>query len=160
MEAFLDALAKILSTNALSSVVTWILGDVGMAAPPQLPFGYIAPLNDAVSPYTGGPQGVDMDTYTIPLLIVQDVHDYQAAPIPGAPPGGGTVQYQEQPQYRALLELVQNIRTVLRANITMQGSVATCTVTEIRYLLVDIDDKPYRACRITIRAQHRRGRTG
>lgn len=165
MEAVLDALAAFLAQSTAgaaglrASDVTWVLGDVGMSDPEALPFGFIAPLNDKVEPYStggsvGGSRGVDMDAYSVPLLLVQDVHKYED---PVASAGTSPPTY-ESPGYRSLLQLAQNVRAALRSDITLGGVIATSTVSEIRYVLVQIGDKLYRGCRLTWTARQRRSR--
>lgn len=160
MEQVLDGLATYLSGHGVAlpvatplvTDITWIVGDVGMGDPNALPFGFIAPFNDVVAPRTGGGHGVDMDTLTIPMLIVLAPHDYEQ-PIPSA-----NTFFKEQPGFRTMLQLCQNVRSALRANITVSGLVATSLISEMRYVLVTIDNKTYRGCRITLNAQMRRGR--
>jgi hypothetical protein len=155
MEQFLDKLAKYLADDphsAGTAIVTWILGDFGMSSPTALPFGYITPFNDTVKARTGGPHGVDDDTYTIPMFVVDDMQHF------GDPTQVAGQSYFEQPGYRKLLQYAQNVRAALRANITLDGLIATSAVLEQRFLPVVIDDKPWRAVRITVQAQQRRQR--
>ena len=42
LEEALDAIAYLLATSAYSSQVNWILGDVGMGSPQQLPYAWAA----------------------------------------------------------------------------------------------------------------------
>jgi hypothetical protein len=93
-----------------------------------------------------------MDRFQVPILVVYDRLQY-------AQPTAVTNQaYFEQPGYRPLMQMGQNIRAALRANITLGGLVATSLITEMRYALVSIDNKAYRGLRITWEARQRRGR--
>jgi hypothetical protein len=175
-EEFLDMLAYILATNPLTSNIQWILGDVGMGAPGRVPFGYIATFNEAVQWYTaagraspgggGIAAGVDDWAITVVMTIAFTPHEWfppQAATPPlGSPFNavalGSAPPYFEQPTFRVAIEINENVKAVLRTNITMGGEVATTRVVESRYLLQDIDGKQYRVCRITVAAQQRRAR--
>lgn len=156
MEEFLDLLMAWLLAHAVTTpAMTWILGDVGMSAPTALPMAYVAPLWDGVKPYSNG---VDMDTYAVPILCVDDLHNY-GAPVENqnAP---GTF---EQPGYRKLMEYGQAIRDALRfggESITVDGFAATSTVPAINYVWVEIDKKPYRGVRVALLVQQRRLRGG
>ncbi len=157
MEAFLDILAAFLCVRvATTPALTWILGDPGMSAPSTLPFGYIIPRLDKVLPRSGGLGGVDMDTYTVPILVVDDLHRY------GPPVQTPGQAYFEQPGYRKLLGYGQAVRGALRgpsgAGIVLGGAIATSAIPEISYVWAVIDDKPYRGVRLTVTAQQRRSR--
>lgn len=154
MEQFLDNLLAFLLANVSTSpALTWILGDPGMSAPQSLPMGYVVPLFDTVTPLSAG---VDMDTYAVPILIVDDLHNYgtpvQSSHAPGT---------WEQPGYRKLMEMGQAVRFALRdggAAITQDGTVATSTVPAISYVWLKIDNKPYRGVRVALQVQQRRYR--
>lgn len=155
MEQVLDYLALFLDQFVGPSPgpgdVTWVLGDIGQGEPQALPIGYIAPLNDSPKGYSAG---VDMDTYQVPMLVVFAKH------IVAQPVQSQNTQTFEQPGYRNLLQLAQNIRGALRTpmGITLGGLVATSSVVEIRYVLTQIDSKTYRAARITVEIKQRRAR--
>jgi hypothetical protein len=156
--AGVSSLTPLPALDPSPSTVTWIIGDVGMGAPQGLPFGYIAPFNDKLPAYSAGGssgpvRGVDMEAATIPLLIVLDEHDY-------SPPVPSVINpvVLEQPGYRPMMNLVENILTALRRNITLGGVAATSTITEARYVLVDIASKKYRGCRMTLSVTRRRPR--
>lgn len=165
-EGFLDTLAFFLASAPVFSkqpdttVVHWVLGDIGMGSVPGLPVAFIAPLNDAIVPYgkggsTGGRHGTDMDDYQVPLLIIQAEHKVEeaipATVIPAAP-------FYEMPGYRDLMTLVQDVRAALRVEPTFGGAVATSTITESRPMLIELDNKIYRGARMTINARDRRSR--
>lgn len=160
MESFLDALADYLVTDPHAvgtAAIAWILGDFGTSSPTELPFGYITPFLDQPNPRsgkpgTGGTSGYDMDAYTVPLFVVDDLHKY-GDPQPVAGKG-----YSEQPGYRALLRYGQSVRAALRKNITLDGLVATTGVAEIRFVPLVIDETVYRAARVTVTATQRRAR--
>jgi hypothetical protein len=153
MEAFLDALLAFLLANVNATpTISWILGDPGMSSPTALPFGYVVPLFDTVKPLSG----IDMDTYAIPILVVDDLHNY-GDPVENVH-ALGTL---EQPGYRKLLEYGQAVRTALRAGgaaITVDGIAATSAVPAISYVWATIDSTPYRGVRIALQVQQRRAR--
>lgn len=168
MEDVLDKIAAYLSGYSTAdpglhaSDVTWIVGDVGMSDPENLPFGFIIPLNDQVATYSanglpGGVHGVDKDQFTIPMLIVHAQHQY-AAPVVNTSPTQSGSPFLEQPSYRDLLRLGQNVRKAFRANITLDGLITTSRVSELRYVLAVIDAKEYRAVRLTLEVAQRRQR--
>jgi hypothetical protein len=165
-ETLLDTLANYLGNKPVfaqqpdTSVVHWVLGDIGMGPTPGLPVGFISPLNDALIPYgrggsTGGPHGTDMDDYTVPMLIIQAEHKAQE-PVPTKQAGAS--EYLESPGYRELMQLVQKVRAALRIEPTFGGAVATSTITELRPMLIDLDTKVYRGARLTLVARQRRSR--
>jgi hypothetical protein len=156
MEAFLDALAAFLLAHVVPSMPSTtqvILGDPGTSAPTKLPVIYIAPLFDGVKPLSNG---VDMDTYICPILVVDDLHAY-GPPIPNP----NVPSAFEQPGYRKLLQYGQTVRQELRAGgtaITQGGLIATSVPPAISYVWLKIDDKPYRGVRVALVAQQRRNR--
>lgn len=170
-EAFIDTLANYLANAPVltaggqqpdTTIVTWIAySDIGLGPIENLPVGLIAPLNDNVLPYgkgggTGGRFGTDLDEFTVPILIVQAEHLYEppvatTAPAPAA-------NYKQSPGGRELVELLQKIRKALRADPTFGMSVATSTITELRPMLIDLDNKVYRGARLTLAARTRRSR--
>lgn len=156
MEAFLDALMAFLVAHVapqLPAAAGLILGDPGQSAPTSLPFLYLVPLFDAVKPYS---TGVDMDTYVVPMLLVDDLNAY-GPPIPHENVAGAL----EQPGYRKLMQYGQIVRDELRAGgsaITVNGIAATSTVPAISYVWVGIDNKQYRGVRIALQVQQRRNR--
>lgn len=165
-EGFCDTLAyylakpPVLSNQPDTTVVHWVLGDIGMGPSPGLPVGFIAPLNDAIVPYgkggsTGGPHGTDFDEFTVPMLIVQAEHKVEDPVISEAI---SNAEYWESPGYRGLMQLVQLVRKALRAEPTFGGSVATSTISELRPMLIELDDKVYRGARLTLTARQRRSR--
>lgn len=159
MEQVLDLLAAFLAANVTTTPdITWIIGDPGMSAPTSLPFGYIVPLWDSVKPLSGGLHGVDMDTYAIPLLVVDDLHNY-GAPVANANAAGTF----EQPGYRKLMQFGQAIRAAHRgpsgAGIVLGGAVATSAIPAISYVWVKIDETPYRGVRVALQIQQRRSRS-
>lgn len=123
-----------------------------MSSPTQLPFGYVVPLFDTVKALSG----IDMDTYAIPILVVDDLHNYgDPTPNPNAP---GTLQ---QPGYRKLMQYGQAVRQALRAGgagITVGGIAATSIIPAVSYAWVKVDETPYRGVRIALQAQQRRAR--
>lgn len=167
-EAFVDTLAHFLANPPVMSnqpdttLVTWIaFSDIGLGPLEALPVGLISPLNDNVLPYgkgggTGGKLGVDMDEYTVPILVVQAEHKYEPAVATTAP--APAANYLQSAGGRELVELLQTIRKALRAEPTFGGSVATSTITELRPMLIDLDNKVYRGARLTLAARVRRSR--
>lgn len=175
----MDMLAYILATNALTSNIHWILGDVGMGNPSQLPFGYIASFSETVRWETamggtgglaaGGKQGLDDWLAPIVLTVAHEPHRYvppQTAQPPSTSalyPGNlgiaaGAMPYQEQPGWRKHLQTTQKLKGALRENIVIGGEAATTRITEARYVLQMVQNKLYRASRLTIQAQQRRVR--
>lgn len=159
MEAFLDSLIAFLAAEVVTTpAITWILGDPGMASPTSLPMGYVVPLWDSVAPCSGGLHGVDMDTYAIPILVIDDLHNYGSTATPNAN-APGTL---ELPGYRKLMEFGQTVRNALRgpngAGIVLGGVIATSQVPAISYVWLKIDSKPYRGVRIAYQAMQRRSR--
>jgi len=162
-EGFCDTLANFLSKPPIfpnqpdTTVLHWILGDIGMGNIPGLPVGFIAPLNDAILPYgrggsTGGPHGTDMDEYTVPMLIVQAEHEVvDAEQVVGR-------DYWQMPGFRDLMALSQDVRAALRVEPTFGGAVATSTMTELRPMMIELANKIYRGARLTVTARARRSR--
>ena len=172
LEEALDAIAYLLATSAYSSQVNWILGDVGMGSPQQLPYGYISHLNESVKWYsaagglggmTGGAAGVDDWIMPIVITIAYQQHRY-VDPIPAAPSAGsafsglGTLPYMEQPGWREAQFYIQKVKAVLRTNITVGGFVATTQIVESKPVLMNINEILFRCVRITIQTQQRRRR--
>lgn len=175
-EEFLDVLAYTLATNPATSNVQWILGDVGMGKPTQLPFGYISLFNEDVLWMTanggtgglasGGATGQDDWRMQVSITIAFQGHQYiepvQAVPPAGSPVSaaalGGPPPFMEQPQWRLSLQLAEAMKAVLRTNITVSGEIATSRITESRYLLQVIGGNEFRAFRLTVQAQQRRPR--
>jgi hypothetical protein len=167
-ECFLDTLAGYLSSAPVfpgqqpdTTVLYWILGDVGMGPMPGLPVAFISPFDDKIVPMgrggsTGGRHGTDLDEFTVPILIVADEHVYDKAT-----PEQSTVvagDFFELPGYRQLMKLASNVRTALRVEPTFGGAVATSTISELRPMLIDLDTKVYRGARLTVAARARRSR--
>lgn len=154
MEEYLDALLAFLIANVSTTpAISWILGDPGQSAPTSLPFGYIFASFDGVKALSG----IDMDTYMVPILVVDDLHAY-GPPVPNINVEGAF----EQPGYRHLLQYAQTVRAALRAGglgITTGGIAATSIVPAIRYPWLRIDNKPYRGALIAFQVQQRRART-
>lgn len=156
MEAFCDALVAFLLAHVvpqMPSTTQLILGDPMTSAPTALPFIYVVGLFDGVKPYSSG---VDMDTYVIPIIVVDDLNAYAPA-IPNANVTGAL----EQPGQRKLMQHAQLIRQELRAGgagITVGGIAATSNIPSISYAWMRIDEKPYRAARIAFQVQQRRTR--
>lgn len=175
-EEYLDVLAYTFATSPGTSGVQWILGDVGMGSPTRLPFGYIALFNESVRWMTaqggsgglaaGGNRGLDDWDLTTIITVAFQAHDYisptQAVPPAGSPVStaalGSVPPFLEQPGWRLALQLAEQVKIVLRTNITVSGEVATTRLTESRYLLQVIAGKTYRALRLTLAAQQRRPR--
>lgn len=137
----------------MPSTTTVILGDPMTSAPTALPFIYIIPMFDGVKPLSAG---VDMDTYIVPIIVVDDMNAY-GAPVPNVNVAGAL----EQPGYRKILEYCQTVRQELRAGgtaITQGGVAATSTIPAISYAWMTIDNKPYRAGRLALQVQQRRAR--
>lgn len=153
MEQFLDLLLAFLLANVSTTpTISWILGDPGTSAPTSLPMGYVPPLWDQVKAYSG----IDMDTYAVPILVIDDLHAY-GPPIPNAN-APGTL---EQPGYRNLMRYGQTVRQALRhggQGITVGGVAATTAIPAINYVWVTIDNTPYRGVRVALEAQQRRAR--
>lgn len=153
MEEFLDYLLGWLLVNVVTTpALTWILGDPGVSAPTSLPMAYVPPLWNSIKALSG----IDMDTYAVPILIIDDLHNY-GPPIENvnAP---GTL---EQPGYRKLMQFGQTTRDALRAQgpgITLGGVAATSAVPAIKFVWVNIDDKPYRGVQVALVVQQRRAR--
>jgi hypothetical protein len=174
-EEAIDMLAYVLATNARTSEIEWIVGDVGMGAPQQTPFAYISPRADKILWETGGGQsgglptgsrGIDMHQMLIPITVAVQEHQY-LRPTTAAPPAasplsaqslGTTPPFLEQPGYRLAMQYEDGIRQALRENIVLGGEVATTTIIETAYVLQVIEGKVYRALRITLQAQQRRRR--
>lgn len=166
-EGFVDTLANYLANAPIfsnqpdMSVVHWIaFGDIGLGPVPGLPVGFIAPLNDQIVPYgrggsTGGPHGTDMDEYTVPLLIIQAQHNQEEPQLSKAVSGA---KYYEYPGSRSLILLTQNLRQALRCEPMFGGAVATSTITELRPMVIELDNKVYRGARLTLVARARRSR--
>lgn len=152
MEAFLDSLLAFLVANVSTTPsITWILGDPSTSIPTSLPFGYVIPLWDNVKPYASM---TDMDTYAVPILIVDDVHNY-APPITNVNVAGAL----EAPGYRKLMQYGQTVRDALRgggAGVTVEGIAATSAVSSIRYVWPQIDKKFYRGVQLAFVVQQRR----
>ncbi len=175
-EEFIDMLAFMLATNASTEEVTWIVGDVGMGAPQQTPFAYIAPRNDVI-PWetakgqtgglpTGTVAGLDMHALLVPITVAVQQHEY-LKPVVAAPPASSPLSAQslgapppffEQPGYRAAMQIQERIVHALREDITVGGEVATTRIVETTYVLQVIEGKQYRALRLTLQAQQRRHR--
>lgn len=144
-----------------TTVTHWVVyGDVGLGPGPGLPVGYISPLNDSIVPYgkggsTGGPFGSDMDEFTVPILLLQGEHKTEPPVEATAIPEPG---YLEQPGGRALMDLVQSVRKALRVEPTFGGAVATSTISEIRPMLINLENALFRGARLTLTARQRRPR--
>lgn len=140
-----------------TTVMHWILGDIGMGNIPGLPVGFIAPLNDSILPYgkggsTGGPHGTDMDEFTIPMLLIQAEHEVvDAEQVPELP-------FWMMPGFEGLMALSQDVRKALRVEPTFGGAVATSTMTELRPMMIELANKIYRGGRLTVTARARRTR--
>lgn len=175
-EEFLDMLAYMLATNVHTSEIVWIVGDVGMGAPQQTPFAYIAPRNDAIKWYTAngssgglpapGPAGLDDHLMLVPITVAVEQHKF-LKPVAASPPASSPVSAQslgtappffEQPGYRPAMEIQERITRALREDITVGGEVATTTIVETTYVLQIIGGETYRALRLTLQAQQRRRR--
>lgn len=170
----MDAYAYLLATDSRTNGIAWILGDVGMGTPTQVPFGYISVVSEAVSWYSAsggsgglaaaGPQGLDDWMIPIVLTVAHETHRY-IGPGPGNPPStspfanlANPLPYQEQPGWRKSLETTQNIKKVLRTNSNIGGAATTTHVVESRYVLQNIGDQLYRVTRLAIQTQQRRTR--
>jgi hypothetical protein len=174
LEELLDMLAYILASNPLTSGIQWILGDVGMGAPSQVPFGYISPYNESIRWSTAGGQAglggiaAGLDDWDIPVVLTVAFQPHQyvppvaAVPPPGSPFSstslGAQPPYLEQPGFRRAVEINENVKAVMRTNITVGGEAITTRIAEARYILQDIQGQQYRACRITAQSQQRRRR--
>jgi hypothetical protein len=174
-EEFIDLLAYMLATNANTSEVLWIVGEVGMGAPKQTPFAYIAPRNDKIPWETAngstgglptGPAGFDMHQLLVPITVAIEPHKY-LQPAVATPPAASPVSAQslgqtppffEQPGYRAAMGIQRRINQALREDITVGGEVATTNIVETTYVLQTIEGDIYRALRLTLMAQQRRRR--
>jgi len=172
LETLLDALAYLLSTDSRTSAIKWILGDVGMGAPSQTPFGYISPQTEAVTWYTanggmgGLAAGLGLDDWAIPIILTVCIAPHQfVTPVQAVPPTaspfsqqtlGTPPPYLEQPGWRTSLEITQNVEKVMRTNTAVGGAATDTRIVESRYVLVDIQNTLFRARRIVIAAQQRR----
>ena len=174
LETLLDAYAYLLSTDSRTSGISWILGDVGMGAPANTPFGYISPQTENVIWYsanggTGGlAAGMGLDDWMIPIILTVCIAPHQfVAPVQAVPPPsspfslqtlGSAPPYMEQPGWRTSLEITQNIEKVMRTNTTVGGAATDTRIVESRYVLVDIQNTLFRARRVVIQTQQRRRR--
>lgn len=143
------------NVDGMPGRLKWVLGDPGASKPQSLPIVFIAPLFDTVKPLSNG---VDTDTYVIPILLLDDFADY--GPPVENPDAAGTYV---QPGYVTLMTYAESIRDALRyngASITFNGTVATSQVPAISYPWVLIDSKPYRGARIALQVTQRRMRGG
>lgn len=134
--------------------ITWSIGDVGQTDPDVLPAGFLIPYFDTVDPLTNG---LDKDTYVVPILVIDDLHQYGPTVSNPNVPGGF-----EQPGYRVLMQYGAAVRTVLRgggAGITLEGEIATSVISAINYVWVKIGETPYRGARLAVQAQQRVPRT-
>lgn len=141
------------NVDGMPGTFQWVFGDPGASAPQSLPIGFVAPLFDSVTPLSNG---VDTDTYLIPILILDDLAAY-GAPIDN-PEAPGTLV---QPGYLNLMDYAETVRDTLRAggsSITFEGVAATSRVPAISYPWVVIDSKPYRGARIALQVRQRRFR--
>lgn len=112
----------------------------------------MVPLFDQVKALSG----IDMDTYVVPMLLVDDLHAYGPPVTNQNVPGA-----LEQPGYRKLMQYGQIIRNELRAGgagITVGGIAATTQIPAISYVWVGIDNKQYRGVRIALQVSQRRAR--
>lgn len=174
LETLMDALGYLLSTDSRTSNIEWILGDVGMGRPTKVPFGYIQQVSETVTWYTAQGKGsgglaAGLDDWQIPinLVVAFEAHRF-IAPINAIPPSSSpfnpsnnnnqALVYQEQPGWRQALEINQNIKKVLRTNITVLGAATDTRIVESRYLLQAINNELYRAARTTVIGQQRRVR--
>jgi hypothetical protein len=155
-EAFMDTLQGFLITNVDTSeignggAITWTLGDVGQTDPSTLPAGFLIPYFDTVTPYSNG---LDMDTYATPIMVIEDLHKY-GAPVANQNVEGG----MEMPGYRVLMQYADAIRQAFRSGgtgITLEGNIATSLIAAVTYPWVTIGDKPYRGVRLAVQAQQR-----
>lgn len=172
-ESILDTLANYLSSPPVlaaqpdTTTIEWVLGDIGMGPTQAIPVGFIAPLNLGVVPFgrggsVGGRSGTDLLDFTIPMLIIEAEHDAKAEPVnhvANAHTGEhASGEFKEYPGYRGLIQFGEGVRRALRANIGLSGSVATSTITELRPVLIDLNNKLYRGSRLTLTARARRSR--
>jgi hypothetical protein len=172
LEEAMDAFAYLLATSEFTSDVDWILGDPGMGAPQDIPFGYVSCLNEQVKWYTAnggqggiasGPSGVDDWNMQVVITVAYAQHQY-VKPTTANPSAGsafsalGDLPYQEQPQWRAAQILVQKVKGALRSNIVVGGFVATTNVVESKPQLINLDGRLYRAMRLAVSTQQRRRR--
>lgn len=153
MDVVLDALAAYLSGPPPGrpdlAKVAWILGDPGLGSPGAMPWGYVTPAEDVVEQRS---TQVDFDQYRVEIVLVDDLRAY------GDPrPVVGT-GYFEQPGYRELMRYAELVRGALRANITLNGAVATSALRSIRYTPIAIDNRWFRAARLVWSAGERRSR--
>lgn len=172
LEILMDAFAYQFATDPRTSEINWILGDVGMGSPADLPFGYISVMTEAVTWYSanggaGGLATAGLDDWqiTVVLNICIEPHSY-IPPIAATPPGaspfnaannaGFTPPYLEQPGWRSMLEVVQNIKKVMRTSPTILGAATDTRLVESRPVLLEVHDRLYRAVRVTIMTQQRR----
>lgn len=172
LESLMDGLAYLLATDSRTSGIQWILGDVGMGAPAQIPFGYISVITETVRWYTanGGQGGLaaGLDDWEIPIVLTVafEPHRY-LPPVPSIPPITSPINptnlglqppYMEQPGWRNSLEITQKIKATLRTNVTVGGVATDTRIVESRYVLQSIQDTIFRATRMTIQTQQRRVR--
>jgi hypothetical protein len=176
-EEMLDVLAYLLASSPATSGVQWILGDVGMGTPTAVPFGYVSLLNSQI-PWmtanggrgglsTGGVGGLDDWQDTVALTIAFAKHAYEN-PVQANPPANSPVNpaqlgsvppYKEQPSWRLTIQLVEQVKIVMRENIVIAGSAATTRVGEWRPVLLNVQGAMYRGLRITVQAQRRQPRS-
>jgi hypothetical protein len=174
LEELMDAFAYLLATTADTSGIAWILGDIGMGKPQQLPFGYISQLNEAVNWYSanGGQGGLasaantGLDDWQIQVALTvayqqhQHVNPVLANPSAGSAFAGLDIQlpYQEQPGWRGTMKYVQQVKGTLRQNIVVGGFAATTRIVEAKPVQILVGDVLFRAVRITLQTQQRRRR--
>lgn len=174
LETVMDGFAYLLSNDSRTSNINWILGDVGMGAPVNLPFGYISVQDEVVSWYTanggmgGLAAGLDDWVIRVILTVCTEPHDF-IPPVAAQPPNtspfnpsnlGGPIVYQEQPGWRTQLEIIQNIKKVMRTTpgVVVFGAATDTRIVESRWVMAEINEKLYRAARLTIQTQQRRVR--
>lgn len=170
LDELMDAFAWMLSTSPQTNDIQWILGDVGMGSPTQLPFAYISRLNQAVKWSTAngssGGLAAGLDDWSLPIVITLVLTEHEfISPVTATPPAGNVfanepqpLPYFEQPGWRDVETDVNSVLSVLRENITVGGFAATTTVNECKPILLTIDQNLYRCERISIQAQQRRTR--
>ena len=114
---------------------------------------YVIGLFNTLKPLSAG---VDMDTYIVPIVVLDDFSAY------GPPVANVNVPDAfEQPGYRKLMQSAEAIRDELRAGgagITLEGNIATSALPAISRVWLNIDNKTYQGMRIVVQAQQRRPR--
>ena len=168
LEELCDAFMYKLATDARTSSITWILGEIGMGYPNQTPFGYLGVVTSQILWQTAAGRGTGelaagLDDWLIPyrIILCHQPHQY-IQPIAATPSVGnafvGNAPYLEQPGYRDWINYSAAIEGCLRADITLSGFAATTQIMEATPILQEVEGTLYHAVRIVVNVQQRRVR--